>query len=167
MVNAPDSRPHVLLTGASVLAGVSVSVLGHVVLAGTPFDIPNLGSGLPGLATMKANAAVCFLLMGLGLCLLTRDRPIARGTAQAGRLCRGDRYCDPRRTCRLLELGDRRTPLDRDSKTPRDLNPGRMAVATASSFHLAASALLFTALGARHPRALDLRAVMDGLAPML
>ncbi|WP_246275721.1 PAS domain S-box protein [Brasilonema bromeliae] len=54
-------------------ASVFVICLGCVVLIGWTFDIALLKSLLPGLVTMKVNAAVAFLLSGVSLWLLSKQ----------------------------------------------------------------------------------------------
>jgi PAS domain S-box-containing protein len=54
-------------------ASVFVICLGCVVLIGWIFDIALLKSLLPGLVTMKVNAAVAFLLSGVSLWLLSKE----------------------------------------------------------------------------------------------
>ena len=133
-----------------MVAGAAVTVLGLLVLSGWLFDLPNLMSVLPAQTTMKPNAALCFVLLGAGLCLLARDGPIARGTARVAAglvtLIAG---------ATLIEYGASGSLgidelLFRDPRTPPELNPGRMAVATAVGFLLTAAALLLTARGVRH-----------------
>ena len=74
------SRLHSLSKAASV----PVSAVGCSVVVGWKFDIGLLKSGLPGLVTMKANAACAFLLAGVSLWLLRSDGPAPwkRWTAQ-------------------------------------------------------------------------------------
>lgn len=49
--------------------GLVVIVLGVIVIFGWTFNIDVLKSAFPGLATMKANAAITFIVAGLALCL--------------------------------------------------------------------------------------------------
>ena len=54
------------------VAGAVVAAVGAVVLMGWTFGLPLLKSVLPGLASMKANTALCFLLAGVALALRER-----------------------------------------------------------------------------------------------
>ena len=56
---------------ASRAASGVVILISLLVLAGWLFHIPALTSILPGLATMKANSALAFLLAGVSLGLAT------------------------------------------------------------------------------------------------
>ena len=132
-----------------MVAGAAVAVLGLLVLGGWLFDVPNLTSILPGQTTMKPNAAVCFVLLGAGLCLLARDGPIARWAAGVAAS-----LVTLIAVATLFEYGTAGSLgidelLFRDPRTPPELNPGRMAVATAVGFLLTAAALLLTARGGR------------------
>ncbi len=50
-------------------------LVGILVLFGWMFGLPLLKSILPGFVTMKANTAICFILLGLTLYFLQSDRP--------------------------------------------------------------------------------------------
>ncbi|MEG5064390.1 PAS domain S-box protein [Microcoleus sp. B3-A4] len=71
----------------SQMASLLVIAIGCLVLLGWQFDISLLKSGFPGMtSTMKANAAICFLLAGVSLRLLQYQRTrlpnrIAQGMA--------------------------------------------------------------------------------------
>jgi len=69
-----DHTPHptVLATRLAALAAIVAVVVGAMVLVGWVFDIAVLKSVWPGWVSMKANAAVCFILIGVALLLATR-----------------------------------------------------------------------------------------------
>src|SRR4051794_37530451 len=52
--------------------GIAAVVVGSLVLAGWAANVADLESTLPGLATMKANTALAFVLAGASLLALTR-----------------------------------------------------------------------------------------------
>ena len=56
------------------LAGLLI-VLGSAVLVGWALDLDALGSVAPGLISMKANTALCFLLTGFGILSLRKGLP--------------------------------------------------------------------------------------------
>jgi hypothetical protein len=53
-----------------LLAGIFAIASGIIVIAGWVFHIEILKSVFPGLATMKFNTALCFILAGAALILL-------------------------------------------------------------------------------------------------
>src|SRR3989338_2255169 len=80
MQDAPDLRIVSQLQALSRGLAAAVAGLGALVLAGWVFDIPALKSVSPGLVSMKANTALCFLLLGLTLWHRER-RKLATGLA--------------------------------------------------------------------------------------
>jgi PAS domain S-box-containing protein len=66
-----DARFHL----ASALLSGSIIVLGLLVLVGWAFDNPILKSIHPSLASMKANTAILFVLLGTGLWSARREKP--------------------------------------------------------------------------------------------
>lgn len=125
---------------AQIAAGV-VTLVGGVVLVGWVFDVASLKSLVPGLATMKANTALSFVIAGTALWLLTGKPALARRrlsvicAVSVGVLA-----------CLILsqDLGGWNLGIDqllfRDSGGTA--TPGRMSPATAFTFILVSSALL-------------------------
>ena len=68
------STPIAAVQSFSKKASIAVIAIGCTVILGWIFDLQLLKSILPGLVTMKANAAVCFILGGFSLFLLQRRR---------------------------------------------------------------------------------------------
>jgi PAS domain S-box-containing protein len=128
----------------SKIASVLLILIGSTVLVGWVLNIPALKSILPGLATMKVNTALCFVLVGVALRTLTNEQP---NTAQM-RLAQ---------TCALITLLIGALTLSEyvfgwelgidqlvfQDTVPPGVNtiPGRMAHATAFSFVLLGLAL--------------------------
>jgi PAS domain S-box-containing protein len=119
-------------------------VAGCLVLAGWALDLTALKSILPGLASMKANTALGFILSGTSLLLLQGEPDLAR--------TRLSRACAAIATLAgLLTLGEYLFHLDLgiDQWLFRDMTPasgayfpGRMSLATAFSFLTLGCALL-------------------------
>ncbi len=70
----PPSTPIAALRSFSIKAGIAVIAIGCTVILGWIFDLQLLKSILPGLVSMKANTAVCFILGGFSLFLQQRRR---------------------------------------------------------------------------------------------
>ncbi|MGH8612976.1 MAG: sensor histidine kinase [Gammaproteobacteria bacterium] len=150
MENGPKQRsPRVF---SRVCAGALIA-LGSAVLAGWAFDVPALKSVWAGLATMKVNTAVCFVLAGLALALASIPDPHAARRAVQG--CSALLLLLAALTLveRLSGLG---LGLDEmlfpDADTPKQLYPGRMSTATGIGFLLAAATLLLGPWVCRFPR---------------
>ena len=68
------STPIAAVQSFSKKASIAVMAIGCTVILGWIFDLQLLKSILPGLVTMKANTAVCFILGGFSLFILQRRR---------------------------------------------------------------------------------------------
>jgi signal transduction histidine kinase len=129
---------------ASRTAGGGVFAVGFLVLAGWLFDIPALKSILPGLATMKANTALAFLLAGVSLWLASTSRESQRIDLLA-KACASIVLL-----LGLLTLSEyifsRDLGIDqflfKDPLTPENAYPGRMSLVTALNFSLLGLSLL-------------------------
>lgn len=148
------------LTRAS---GAIVSVLGLVVVVGWAFEIGALKTVLPGLASMKANTAVCFILSGIALVSCSTRRAWRAGRLAAVAV----------QSVALATLAEYFLEVDlgidelvfRDPDTPASLHPGRMSKATSAGFVAASLLLLLGAYAARFPRLiLAARALAVGIA---
>ncbi|MBC7859142.1 MAG: response regulator [Burkholderiaceae bacterium] len=130
---------------AARLVSLAVAALGLMVLAGWAVDSVTLKSVAPGLASMKANTAMAFLLAGASLFCACRRQP-ATPVWRVMHLA----LAAPVGLLGLLTLGEYAFAADwgidqllfRDAAEPASRNlPGRMAQASAAGFALAALAL--------------------------
>jgi len=146
------------------LVGAGIAALGVIVLLGWVLDVDGLKSVLPGLPTMKANTALCFLLIGLAL--LLRHRRKAR-IACSATLC----------TLVGLTLAEYAAGWDlrldqflfQDAPDPHTFYPGRMTPVTALSFAMSGVSLLLLAVprGRWLQQALALATGLVGLTGVL
>jgi two-component system, cell cycle sensor histidine kinase and response regulator CckA len=150
---------------AAVVASAACIGLGVLVLAGWLFDMPVLKSVHPSFATMKANTAACFLLVGSALFLRNRGRHmlVARALAAVVLLIAA---------LTLLEyatgwsLGIDEALFRDDARRPNQ-PPGRMSYATAINFLLLGSALAFFDLRFRRGRLAPWLALLAALVSLL
>ena len=143
----PPATPSALPRRVASWAGAAVAGVGLLVLGGWLGGWDALTRLAPGFVTMKANTALCFVL--LGAALVWRDRRIFRGVcaglvALVAGLTLGEYLAG-------VELGfDDLFFLDKpEAHTPF---PGRMAQVTALCFVLGSAALLLLDLRARAGR---------------
>jgi PAS domain S-box-containing protein len=124
-----------------------VALIGMTVLAGWSLKLQPLTGVLPGLATMKPNAALSFILAGAGLAL--RQRSALRLVCAAGMIALGG-----------LSLTQDLTGADfgtdallfRDAGDLHTVHPGRMSPITAILFILDGVALLLLGSARTSPR---------------
>ena len=130
-----------------------MTIVGCLVLVGWAFDLAALKSVLPGLATMKANTALGFILAGVSLWLLGTEQANQR-TRCIAQACAGIVAL-----LGLLTLSEYLFGWDlgidqlliRDLQTdPEASKPGRMAPATALNFLMLGAALLLLDVETRH-----------------
>ena len=134
---APAEPTGETLRRVPAVVGAAVAGLGLLVLIGWALGLDALKSVLPGLATMKANTALCFLLAGAALAF--RERRAVR-LACAG-------LVGAVAGLTLVEyLTGGNFGLDEllfdDTRDPHTIYPGRMVEATALGFLLIAASLL-------------------------
>jgi len=130
--------------GVPVAAGVAVAGVGLLVLLGWVFGLDELKRVFPGLASMKANTALCFLLAGAALALHERRTP---RLACAGLVC----------AVTGLTMVEYLTGADfgldqflfREAVDAETFSPGRMVGATALAFLLCGASLLLLKARAR------------------
>lgn len=144
MVNQLNSRLLSSYSHASRAAGGIVIAVGFLVLVGWLFDISALKSILPGLATMKANTALAFVLAGISL-WLAHSKHENQWVDLAARVCAVLTVLIGLLT--LTEYVIRRDfgidqLLFRDTLTPENAYPGRMPPVTALNFSMLGFALL-------------------------
>jgi two-component system, cell cycle sensor histidine kinase and response regulator CckA len=142
----PRSDPRVVaaLNWLSPALGLGVILMGCTVLVGWALDISLLKSVLPGLATMKANTALGFVLSGASL-LLSRRRSGDRRTRLLARACALAVVL-----LALVTLGEYVMGGDagidqllfQDTRSAVTAHPGRMSPLTALCFAACGAALL-------------------------
>jgi signal transduction histidine kinase len=123
---------------ASRAASGIVFAVGFLVLVGWMFDIPALKNILPGLATMKANTALAFMLAGLSLWLAHirgQNQWIDRISKACAMLIILIGLLTLSETIFSRDLGIDQL-LFRDALTPENAYPGRMSLVTALNFSL-------------------------------
>ena len=131
---------------AATILAVAAMVVASVVISGWLLDVDTLQSVFPGLATMKFNTALCFLLCGASLYFRRENRRTAHTAARrVSMACAAAVLALALLT--LLEYGlSINLGIDelilQDPDTPRSAWPGRMSVATAVDFTLLALSLL-------------------------
>lgn len=149
-----DHRLSDRLRRTAAFAGCSVVALGSVVLAGWAFDVDVLRSISPGLASMKANTALAFVLLGVSILsfgMVGRVRP-------AGRLGYATAWLTA--LIGLLTLSEYLAGWDvgidevlfRDPTTLQTSHPGRMAPTSAACFLALGIALIVLDRRARWAR---------------
>jgi len=153
------STPIAAVQSFSKKASIAVIAIGCTVILGWIFDVPLLKSILPGLVTMKANTAVCFILGGFSLFLLQRRAELTARNHQKIADCLIFSCSFLIILISLLTLAQYSFNLDLGidqllfkesyALTSRGI-PGRMAPNTAAAFLLLGTALLL--LSERRPK---------------
>lgn len=116
------------------VCGGAAIALGATGIGGWAFDLPALKRVSSGLATMKANTALCFLLGGFAL--VSYDLPAA-GAHRLGQLAGTLVALVALATLIEYHAGWDDERIFRDPDTPPEFAPGRMAEATAWGFLMA------------------------------
>ena len=171
-----DTRPSMMSKLMVSAASAAAVVTGGMVLCGWAFDIPALKSILPGWVTMKPNAALAFVLLGLALQLPAL--PAAwlndRGSIHLLRLARGCGWLAG--LIGLLTLceyffdwnsGFDQWLFTEPAGTVATSNPGRMAPETALCFLLLAAATSFARLRVKTATTLLVSLALGALVTIL
>ena len=156
------------------LGGILITALGAAVLWGWALDIPVLKGVAAGLATLKANGALCFLLAGIALILLDQTGEESKRHAFIG--CAAAILVINGLTL-IQQLAGLDFGIDQlmvaDRGTPANLHPGRIATATSTGLFLAGIALLSglsahrNAIAARATQGLGLAVLAIGSIALL
>ena len=125
-------------------SGGTVLTVGLLVLAGWLWDVPILTSLLPGMATMKANSALGFILSGITL-WVHHDRQVSKPGQLLANVC-----AVMVMLIGGLTLGEYALNRDfgidqllfKEDVAPQAVHPGRMSPSTALNFFLLGLALL-------------------------
>lgn len=138
-------------------AGAFVVAIGLSVLAGWVLDVPFLKGPVPGLVQMKANTALGFVALGVGLLLSAREP--AAGQRWSARALAGVAIVIGAVTLAEYVLG-RNLGLDqllfRDGSAVHTVHPGRLAPQTAINFVLIGCALALRGRRAARSRSVEL-----------
>jgi len=172
MTPEPTGRSRAPLASFPRAAGATVIVVGCLVLVGWALGIPALQSVVPGLVTMKANAALAFVLAGVALWVLGAEQahhPLRR----LGHACAGTAALIGGFT--LVEylfawnVGLDQLLFTEPPGAVGTFAPGRMAPTTALNFLLLGAALLLpdAPRGVRGAQVLPLTAGMLGLLSLM
>jgi PAS domain S-box-containing protein len=159
------------LAAAAAAAAAAAVIVGSMVLVGWALDIAALKSILPGWVSMKANTAVCFILIGVALWLTARS-PATLTPKHSILFSRLARLCGLLAgLIGLLTLGEYifgwnpgidHWLVSEPVGTVGTSHPGRMAPETALNFVLLSVALWFAG-GSRQTRWSILASVSFGL----
>jgi PAS domain S-box-containing protein len=132
-----------------------VILLGALALAGWVFDIETLKTVLPGLVSMKANTAICFLMAGASLILRATPEPVPATRLGAGRILAAIVVVIGLLTLVEyvfnIDLGFDQLPFRESAEEIGHGFPGRMSLASALDFTLLGTALLFLDAKGRRP----------------
>ncbi len=149
-MTAKNARYERLRHRLAAVCGAIAVLVGFLVLLGWIADNSTLKSVLPGLATMKANTAVLFVLAGASLCGFATGRLAARVRA-AGLLCAGAVVVVAALTLTqyafAIDLGIDQLLFRDAPNAVATSSPGGMAPVTATVFLLIGMALLLRQTG--------------------
>ena len=141
----PD--PHLLTRfhAAARLLGLTAALVGTVAMTGWVLSVDVLKSVVPGLVTMKANTALCFILLGGALSVLAQHRPkpaLARLAKAAALLAGGLALLIFSQFVFGWDSGVDLLLFHEAPGQVGTVHPGRMALNTSVAFVLVAACLL-------------------------
>lgn len=133
------------LVAFSKFSGILSVIVGAAVLIGWALDIPSVKSILPGLVTMKANTALCFILIGISM-LLCHPQRISAARRLLAQSAGGIVALVGLLTfCEYLfgwNAGIDQILFREDAGAVLTVSPGRMAFSTAFNFTMIGIALI-------------------------
>jgi diguanylate cyclase (GGDEF)-like protein len=169
-----NQRLITVIRSFSPVAAIAVTAIGLLVLASWALGLEAIKSIVPGTASMKANSAVCMVLVGVSLLLASRQGSSRQAPWHLliARLCACAVVAIALLTLSqymfAYDLGIDQLPFQESAGAVATYNPGRMSPNTAGNFILDGIALLLLLRKSRGGyAAAQILALLTGLVALL